>query len=165
MGKYIVKRLLMMIPVILAVAILIFTIMTFVPGNPASLILGADATEEQILIKEHELGLDQPYVIRLGNFLKQTFVDLLDKYICYRRTDGPLPAHTGDCRFRNVVYRYHRYSVRYLHCDPRRNVRRPHRSFTLCNRCFDADVLAGNAVCAAVCTEIKTSAGTGNGWS
>ena len=45
MGKYIVKRLLMMIPVILAVAILIFTIMTFVPGNPASLILGADATE------------------------------------------------------------------------------------------------------------------------
>ena len=73
MGKYIVKRLLMMIPVILAVAILIFT--TFVPGNPASLILGADATEEQILIKEHELGLDQPYVIRLGNFLKQTFVD------------------------------------------------------------------------------------------
>ena len=75
MGKYIVKRLLMMIPVILAVAILIFTIMTFVPGNPASLILGADATEEQILIKEHELGLDQPYVIRLGNFLKQTFVD------------------------------------------------------------------------------------------
>lgn len=75
MGKYIVKRLLMMIPVILAVAILIFTIMTFVPGNPASLILGADATEEQILIKEHELGLDQPYVIRLGTFLKQTFVD------------------------------------------------------------------------------------------
>ena len=71
MGKYIVKRLLMMIPVILAVAILIFTIMTFVPGNPASLILGADATEEQILIKEHELGLDQPYVIRLGNFLNR----------------------------------------------------------------------------------------------
>ena len=170
MGKYIVKRLLMMIPVILAVAILIFTIMTFVPGNPASLILGADATEEQILIKEHELGLDQPYVIRLGNFLKQTFVDF-DFGRSYwtihllQKTDGPLPAHTGDCRFRNVVYRYHRYSVGYLHRDPRRNVRRPHRSFTLCNRCFDADVLAGNAVCAAVCTEIKTSAGTGNGWS
>ena len=76
MGKYIVKRLLMMIPVILAVAILIFTIMTFVPGNPASLILGADATEEQIRIKEHELGLDQPYLVRLGSFLKQTFVEL-----------------------------------------------------------------------------------------
>ena len=75
MGKYIAKRLLMMIPVILAVAILIFTIMTMVPGNPASLILGADATQEQILIKEHELGLDQPYLVRLGSFLKQTFID------------------------------------------------------------------------------------------
>lgn len=75
MGKYIAKRLLMMIPVILAVAILIFTIMTFVPGNPASLILGADATQEQIRVKEHELGLDRPYLVRLGSFLKQTFVE------------------------------------------------------------------------------------------
>ena len=45
-----------MIPVILAVAILIFTIMTFVPGNPASLILGADATEEQISLKNMSWG-------------------------------------------------------------------------------------------------------------
>jgi ABC-type dipeptide/oligopeptide/nickel transport system permease component len=75
MGKYILKRLLMMIPVILAVAILIFTIMTLVPGNPASLILGADATEEQILAKEHELGLDQPFFIRLFQYLKQVFID------------------------------------------------------------------------------------------
>ena len=59
MGKYIVKRLLMMIPVILAVAILIFTIMTFVPGNPASLILGADATEEhrQEIISQRQSDL------------------------------------------------------------------------------------------------------------
>ena len=53
MRRYIFKRFLMMIPVILAVAILIFTIMTFVPGNPASMILGADASEEEIMYKEH----------------------------------------------------------------------------------------------------------------
>lgn len=75
MGRYILKRLLLMIPVILAVAIVIFTIMTFVPGNPASLILGADATEEEIALKEHELGLDQPYFTRLLKYLKQTFID------------------------------------------------------------------------------------------
>lgn len=76
MRRYIFKRFLMMIPVILAVAILIFTIMTFVPGNPASMILGADASEEEIMYKEHELGLDQPYFIRLIQYLKQTFIDL-----------------------------------------------------------------------------------------
>ena len=75
MGRYILKRLLLMIPVILAVSILIFTIMTFVPGNPASLILGADASAEEILFKEHELGLDQPYFTRLLQYLKQTFIE------------------------------------------------------------------------------------------
>jgi len=65
-----------MIPVILAVAVLIFTIMTFVPGNPASMILGADATPEQILMKEQEMGLDKPFLTRLLLFLKQTFIDL-----------------------------------------------------------------------------------------
>ena len=93
-------------------------------GNPASLILGADATEEQILIKEHELGLDQPYVIRLGNFLKQTFVDFDFGRSYWTNTSvteelmARFPRYTGDCRFRNVVYRYHRYSVGYFHRDP-----------------------------------------------
>lgn len=75
MGRYIIRRLILMIPVVLAVAILIFSIMSFVPGNPASLILGADATEEQIQIKEHEMGLDQPFYVRLLQYLKQTFID------------------------------------------------------------------------------------------
>ena len=167
MGKYIVKRLLMMIPVILAVAILIFTIMTFVPGNPASLILGADATEEQILIKEHELGLDQPYVVRLGNFLKQTFVDFDFGRSYWTNTSvteelmARFPrtlAIAGFAMLFTVIIGIPLGIFTAIHEGP-------HRSFTLCNRCFDADVLAGNAVCAAVCTEIETSAGTGNGWS
>ena len=39
MGKYILKRLLQMIPVLLAVAILIFTLMYFVPGDPVQIML------------------------------------------------------------------------------------------------------------------------------
>lgn len=35
MGKYIVKRLLWMIPIVLGVAVLVFTLMLFCPGNPA----------------------------------------------------------------------------------------------------------------------------------
>ena len=48
MIRYIVKRLLLMIPVILGVTWLIFTIMYFTPGDPARIILGTDASEAEI---------------------------------------------------------------------------------------------------------------------
>ena len=69
MGKYIGKRLLLMIPVVIGVAITIFTIMYFVPGDPAQIILGTSATEADLAAKRTELGLDQPYLVRLGTYL------------------------------------------------------------------------------------------------
>ncbi len=74
MARYILKRLLMMLFVLLGVAILIFTIMYFVPGDPAINILGNTATAEELRIMRAYLGLDQPYLVRLGRFLYQTFV-------------------------------------------------------------------------------------------
>lgn len=74
MWKYILKRLLMMVFVVLGVAIVIFSIMYFVPGNPAEIILGATATDEQIAAMEHELGLDKPYLAQLGDYLMNTFL-------------------------------------------------------------------------------------------
>ena len=65
-----------MIPVMLGIAILIFTIMYFCPGDPAALMLGAGATQVEIAQKRIELGLDQPYFIRLLQYLKQVFIDL-----------------------------------------------------------------------------------------
>ena len=44
MHKYIAKRLLLMIPVIVGISFIIFSIMSFMPGNPARLILGEKAT-------------------------------------------------------------------------------------------------------------------------
>ena len=49
MIKYIFKRILMMIPVILGISFIIFAIMSFTPGDPAKLILGEDAPEEDIM--------------------------------------------------------------------------------------------------------------------
>ncbi len=72
MWKYVLKRLLMMLFVVLGVAILIFTIMYFTPGDPAQIMLGSTATEEQIAAKRAEMGLDQPYIIQLGKFLVDT---------------------------------------------------------------------------------------------
>lgn len=74
MGKYIVKRLLWMIPIVLGVAVLVFTLMLFCPGNPAEIILGGTATEAEVAAKTEELGLNDPYLVRLGEYLSDVFL-------------------------------------------------------------------------------------------
>jgi ABC-type dipeptide/oligopeptide/nickel transport system permease component len=69
MGRYLLRRLLWMIPVILGVTILIFTIMYFIPGDPVKLMLGLEATPDQIEAKREQLGLNDPYLVRLGRFV------------------------------------------------------------------------------------------------
>lgn len=70
MLKYVAKRLLMLIPVLLGVTLIIFTLLYFTPGNPAEMLLPDDATAEQIAMKEKELGLNDPFAIRYFNYLK-----------------------------------------------------------------------------------------------
>ena len=48
MLKYIMKRFIFVIPVLLGATLLVFTIMEFTPGDPARLILGDEATQEDI---------------------------------------------------------------------------------------------------------------------
>lgn len=69
MLKYIFKRILYMIPVILGVTLLVFVIMDLAPGDPVLLILGDNATEEARIAKTAELGLDQPLLVRYGNYI------------------------------------------------------------------------------------------------
>lgn len=64
----------LMIPVVLSVAVIIFTIMYFVPGDPAEIILGVTATQEELEACRESLGLNQPYLIRLGKFLEDLFL-------------------------------------------------------------------------------------------
>ena len=74
MTKFIVKRLLWLIPVTRGVAVTIFTVMYFVPGDPATLILGTEATAEELQRKREELGLTAPYLVQLLRYLKQVFL-------------------------------------------------------------------------------------------
>lgn len=74
MWRYVLKRLLMMVFVVLGVAILIFAIMYFTPGDPAQIILGASATDEQIANLRETLGLNKPFLVQLGEFLYNTFI-------------------------------------------------------------------------------------------
>ena len=71
MLKYILKRLLMVILVVIGVAIIIFTIMYFTPGDPVQIVLGGGYTQEQYLEMKAKLGLDQPFLGQLFSFLKQ----------------------------------------------------------------------------------------------
>ena len=70
MGRYILRRLLQMIPVILGVTILVFTILYFIPGDPVRLLLGAEPTPAQVEAKREAMGLNEPYLVRLGNYVE-----------------------------------------------------------------------------------------------
>lgn len=74
MLKYIIKRIVMCIAVVVASAVVIFTIMYFIPGDPAKIILGSDASQALIDAKREELGLNDPYIVRLGSFLSSVFL-------------------------------------------------------------------------------------------
>ncbi|MBP1736919.1 MAG: ABC-type dipeptide/oligopeptide/nickel transport system, permease component [Oscillospiraceae bacterium] len=68
MLRYILKRLLMMIPVLVGVVVVVFTINYFTSISPAAVICGSMATDEQIAAKEQELGLDKPYLVQIGTY-------------------------------------------------------------------------------------------------
>jgi len=67
--QYIVKRFILVIPVLLGATLLVFTIMEFAPGDPARIMLGNDATLEDIQILREEMGLNDPFVTRYTRFI------------------------------------------------------------------------------------------------
>lgn len=69
MSRYILKRLLSAVPVLLLVAIMAFLAMLLVPGDSASVIAGQDATPEEISFVRDRLGLNLPWYERLINWL------------------------------------------------------------------------------------------------
>lgn len=62
MAKYVVKRLILLIPIVLGITFIIFTIMDLTPGDPARLILGPDATAEAVEQLTEEMGLNRPFL-------------------------------------------------------------------------------------------------------
>jgi peptide/nickel transport system permease protein len=59
-----------MIPVVLGVTILVFTILYFIPGDPVRLLLGAEPTPAQVAAKRQAMGLNDPYLVRLGRYVE-----------------------------------------------------------------------------------------------
>lgn len=76
MGRYIIKRLLITIPIIVIIAIAIFTLLYFTPGDPALMILGTTASTEELASYRANLGIDRPYLVQLGSYLHKLFIEM-----------------------------------------------------------------------------------------
>ena len=69
MLKYIGKRLLLMLPVLLGISFILFTIMDFTPGDPARMILGEYASQEEVDALREEMGLNENFFVRYGKYV------------------------------------------------------------------------------------------------
>ena len=69
MWRYVLKRLLMLIPVLLGVILIIFVLNEITPGDPARAIAGEFATEEDVAKLREEMGLNDPFIVRFGDYI------------------------------------------------------------------------------------------------
>ncbi len=66
---YLFQRLLALLPTVLVPLVLVFLLIRLAPGDPASIILGDQATQQQIAALRHQMGLDQSPIVQFGRFL------------------------------------------------------------------------------------------------
>jgi len=69
MARFIVSRLLQAIPVVFLASVLVFLLIKFIPGDPAWVLLGDNASQEQYAKLSAEMGLDKPLYIQYGRWL------------------------------------------------------------------------------------------------
>jgi len=69
MFRYLIRRLVQTIPVLLGVATLVFSLIHLVPGDPAQSMLGEGASAQEIAALRHRLGLDRPLLVQYGAFM------------------------------------------------------------------------------------------------
>src|SRR5690554_6626271 len=69
MFSYTIRRLLMLVPVLFGMSIVTFAIIYFIPGNPARMILGDQATPQALANLEEQLGLNEPVYTQYFSYL------------------------------------------------------------------------------------------------
>ena len=69
MWKFIAKRILVLIPVIFGATLLVYMILSMVEGDPARMLLGEEATAEQIHELREEMGLNDPQLVQYGRYM------------------------------------------------------------------------------------------------
>jgi peptide/nickel transport system permease protein len=85
MKRYIARRLWSLLPVLFVVATVVFFLMHLTPGDPASVILGADATPEALAELRARLGLDKPLLLQFAHWCGRMLRGDLGESIFLRR--------------------------------------------------------------------------------
>ncbi|MDW7660720.1 MAG: ABC transporter permease [Bacillota bacterium] len=100
MHKYILRRLLLLIPVMLGVSFIVFTMMYFTPGDPARIMLGETAPEADVQRLRDDLGLNDPFFFQYGRYVKNAVVnqDMGRSYVTKRPVFDEIAA-----RFPNTL--------------------------------------------------------------
>ncbi len=70
MLRFLIRRLLLTVPVVLGVATLVFSLIHLVPGDPVQAMLGDSASSADVADLRMRLGLDRPLIVQYGSFLK-----------------------------------------------------------------------------------------------
>ena len=99
MIRYLIRRLLLTIPVIFGVATLVFALIHLVPGDPAQAMLGDAAPQAEVLKLRHSLGLDQPLLTQYRTYLTGLLRGDLGTSFRY---NGPVTAQIRD-KFPNTA--------------------------------------------------------------
>ncbi|ODU56857.1 MAG: peptide ABC transporter permease [Clostridium sp. SCN 57-10] len=73
MLKFIAKRLIALIPVLIGVTLIVFLILSLAPGDPAGVILGEQATPEQLAELREKMGLNDPVLVQYGRYMINLF--------------------------------------------------------------------------------------------
>lgn len=69
MTRYIMRRLVLLIPVLLGIIIITFAMLRLIPGDPARIMLGEHATIDQVARFRERMGLDQPMIVQFGRYM------------------------------------------------------------------------------------------------
>lgn len=69
MYKYIIRRILFLIPVLLGVSFIVFSLLYITPGDPARIVLGDQATEEAVQEFRNKEGLNDPFLVQYGRYV------------------------------------------------------------------------------------------------
>ena len=76
MWRYIVKRLIALVIVLLCVAVIIFCVLWFMPGDPAEIILGMSVPEADREALRIKMGWNDPFLLQLGRYMRDVFLHL-----------------------------------------------------------------------------------------
>ena len=63
MGQALVKRLLLVFPILFGMSVIVFSVIRLVPGDPVLAVLGLNATPDLVIRTRHDLGLDMPVYV------------------------------------------------------------------------------------------------------